>query len=105
MKIKIKKQYGYDLFSYQYINYVDKKKSYIYGYKSQSYNTPKNLKELFDIMGDSFIQNYIGKDGIDMEKNMDRKYFHWMGKRKKNSITNQKVLFTQVINKDQATFH
>nr|AXY95843.1 hypothetical chloroplast RF19 [Pisum sativum subsp. elatius]QTC07690.1 hypothetical chloroplast RF19 [Pisum sativum subsp. elatius] len=92
MKKKIKKQYGYDLFSYQYINYVDKKKSYIYGYKSQSYNTPKNIKELFDIMGDSFIQNYIGKDGIDMEKNMDRKYFHWMGKRKKNSITNQKVL-------------
>nr|YP_009758364.1 hypothetical chloroplast RF19 [Vavilovia formosa]QIN90170.1 hypothetical chloroplast RF19 [Vavilovia formosa] len=98
LKKKIKKQYGYDLFSYQYINYVDKKKSsYIYGYKSPSYNTPKNIKELFDIMGDSFIQNYIGKDvdmdkGID-EKNMDRKYFHWMGMNgKKNSITNQKLL-------------
>nr|YP_009141285.1 hypothetical chloroplast RF19 [Lathyrus clymenum]AIL55810.1 hypothetical chloroplast RF19 [Lathyrus clymenum] len=91
-KIKIKKQYGYDLFSYQYINYADKKKSYIYGYKSPSYNTPKNIEELFDIMGDSFIQNYIAEDGTDM---VDRKYFHWMGrngKRKKNSITNQKLL-------------
>lgn len=54
----------------------------------------KHLKisELFDIMGDNFIQNYIGKDGIDMEKNMDRNYFHWMGKIKNNSITNQKGL-------------
>nr|QJS52106.1 Ycf1 [Vicia bungei] len=105
-KKKIKKQYGYDLFSYQYINYADKKKSYIYGYKSPlqanknqtisyNYNTPKNNKELFDIMGDSFIKNYIAKDGIkdiDMYINPDRKYLKLMGKRKKNSITNQKLL-------------
>nr|AIK20874.1 hypothetical chloroplast RF19 [Lathyrus japonicus] len=78
-KKKIKKQYGYDLFSYQYLNYADKKKSYIYGDKSPSYNIPKNIKELFDIMGDSFIQNYIGEDGILDEKNKPRKYFHWMG--------------------------
>nr|YP_009138430.1 hypothetical chloroplast RF19 [Lathyrus davidii]AIK20648.1 hypothetical chloroplast RF19 [Lathyrus davidii] len=78
-KKKIKKQYGYDLFSYQYINYADKKKSYIYGDKSPSYNIPKNIKELFDIMGDSFIQNYIGEDGILDEKKKPRKYFHWMG--------------------------
>nr|YP_009138505.1 hypothetical chloroplast RF19 [Lathyrus graminifolius]AIK20723.1 hypothetical chloroplast RF19 [Lathyrus graminifolius] len=112
-KKKIKKQYGYDLFSYQYLNYADKKKSYIYGDKPPSYNIPKNIKELFDIMGDSFIQNYIGEDGILDEKKRPRKYFHWMGmagkrrtgrrrngkrrmgmnrKRKKNSITNEKLL-------------
>ncbi|KAL5079188.1 hypothetical protein RYX36_007609 [Vicia faba] len=106
-KKKIKKQYGYDLFSYQYINYADNKKSYIYGYKSPlqanknqtiNYNIPKNKKELFDIMGDSFIQNYIAEDGIidmdmeTMEKNLNRKYLNWMGKRKKNSKTNQKLL-------------
>nr|YP_009522740.1 ycf1 [Vicia sepium]AXQ37221.1 ycf1 [Vicia sepium] len=108
-KKKIKKQYGYDLFSYQYLNYADNKKSYIYGYKSSlqanknetiNYNTPKNKKELFDIMGDSFIQNYIAEDGLididmymeTMEKNLNRKYLNWMGKRKKNSKTNQKLL-------------
>ena len=122
-KKKIKKQYGYDLFSYQYLNYADKKKSYIYGDKlpSYNYNIPKNIKELFDIMGNSFIQNYIGEDGILDEKKKPRKYFHWMGmtgkrrtgrrrngkrrmgmnrkrrmgmnpKRKKNSITNEKLL-------------
>lgn len=31
-------------------------------------------------MGDNFIQNYIAEDGMDIEKNMDRKYFNWMGK-------------------------
>src|ERR1044072_2263766 len=106
-KKKIKKQYGYDLFSYQYLNYADNKKSYIYGYKSSlqanknetiNYNTPKNKKELFDIMGDSFIKNYIAEDGVidiymeTMEKNLNRKYLNWMGKRKKNSKTNQKLL-------------
>lgn len=44
VKMKKKKQYGYDLFSYQYINYANKKKSYIYEYKSQSYKTSKNLR-------------------------------------------------------------
>nr|YP_009141464.1 hypothetical chloroplast RF19 [Lathyrus tingitanus]AIL55990.1 hypothetical chloroplast RF19 [Lathyrus tingitanus] len=114
-KKKIKKQYGYDLFAYQYLNYTDNQKSYIYGSKSPSYNTPKNSKELFDIMGDTFIQNYIGEDRIIDEKNKDRQYFHWRkrrmgmngkrkrrtgkrrrmgmnGKRKKNSITNEKLL-------------
>ena len=62
---------------------------------SYNYNTPKNKKELFDIMGDSFIKNYIAEDGIkdiDMYINSDRKYLKLMGKRKKNSITNQKLL-------------
>nr|AGW45946.1 hypothetical chloroplast RF19 [Lens culinaris] len=108
-KKKIKKQYGYDLFSYQYLNYADNQKSYIYGYNSplqakaisNNYNIPKSEKELFDIMDDSFIQNYIEgyfKDiDIDIDKNRDRKYFHLMGmneKRKKNyrTKTNHKLL-------------
>nr|YP_010132607.1 hypothetical protein RF1 [Vicia cracca]QQD90338.1 hypothetical protein RF1 [Vicia cracca] len=119
-KKKIKKQYGYDLFSYQYLNYADTKKSSIYGYKSPlqanknqtisyNYNIPKNTKELFDIMGNSLLHNYIAEDGIqditiemymemDMKKKMDRKvdkkYFKCTGssvERKKNSITDQKL--------------
>ncbi|KAL5096084.1 hypothetical protein RYX36_000411 [Vicia faba] len=89
------------------VRLIHNKKSYIYGYKSPlqanknqtvNYNIPKNKKELFDIMGDSFIQNYIAEDGIidmdmeTMEKNLNRKYLNWMGKRKKNSKTNQKLL-------------
>nr|QKV48567.1 hypothetical chloroplast RF19 [Vicia ramuliflora] len=110
-KKKIKKQYGYDLFSYQYLNYADKKKSNIDGYKSplqakgisSNYNIPQNIKELFDIMGDSFIQNYIAENAIDMEKNRNRKYLNGLGRmnglgrgrnveRKKKAITNQKLL-------------
>nr|QJD20918.1 hypothetical chloroplast RF19 [Trifolium alexandrinum] len=97
-KKKIKKQYRYDLFSYQHLNYADKKKSYIYGYRSPfgankneaisyNYNT-----ELLDIIVGSSIQNYIAED---MEKNLNRKYFNWMGmnaERKKNSIPNPQLL-------------
>nr|YP_010162439.1 hypothetical chloroplast RF19 [Dunbaria nivea]QRI60148.1 hypothetical chloroplast RF19 [Dunbaria nivea] len=91
-KKKMKKQYTYDLLSYNFINYADKKDSYIYGFRpffqanknqviSSNYNTHK--KEFFDILdliGNIFIKNSIVEDGIkDMEKNMDRKYFDWMG--------------------------
>ncbi|RDY13714.1 Protein TIC 214, partial [Mucuna pruriens] len=86
---KLRKQYRYDLLSYNFINYADKKDSYIYGYKSlfqanknqvisSNYNTHK--KEFLDIIGNIFIKNYIAEDAIiDMEKNLDRKYFDWMG--------------------------
>nr|YP_010555386.1 hypothetical chloroplast RF19 [Adinobotrys atropurpureus]UYR22025.1 hypothetical chloroplast RF19 [Adinobotrys atropurpureus] len=87
-KLKIKKQYGYDLLSYKSINYADKKESYIYGYRSPfqanktqtiSYNYNTCKKEFLDITGDICIKNYIAEDAIiDMEKNMDRKYFDWM---------------------------
>nr|YP_010700908.1 hypothetical chloroplast RF1 [Neustanthus phaseoloides]WCI20980.1 hypothetical chloroplast RF1 [Neustanthus phaseoloides] len=89
LKKKIRKQYRYDLLSYNFINSADKKDSYIYGYKSlfqantnqvisSNYNTYK--KELFDLIGNIFIKNYISEDAIiDMEKNLDRKYFDWMG--------------------------
>lgn len=81
---KIKKQYRYDLLSYKYLNYADKKNSYIYGYRSPSqtnknqtisYNDNTCKKEFFDIMGDISIKNYRV---INMEKYLDRKYFDWM---------------------------
>uniref|UniRef100_UPI0030DF5DB3 Ycf1 n=1 Tax=Hedysarum drobovii TaxID=2906541 RepID=UPI0030DF5DB3 len=87
LKKKIKKQYRYDLLSYKYINYADKKKSYIYGYRSPfqanknqaiSYNDNTRKKEFLDITGDISIKNYITEDVIiDREKNLDRKYFDW----------------------------
>nr|YP_010832130.1 hypothetical chloroplast RF19 [Caragana acanthophylla]WFG51264.1 hypothetical chloroplast RF19 [Caragana acanthophylla] len=89
---KIKKQYGYDLLAYKYINYADKQKSDIYGYRSPfqanknqaiSYNDNTRKKEFLDRTGDISIQNYIAEDVIidmekDMEKDLDRKYFDWM---------------------------
>nr|YP_009767803.1 Ycf1 [Moldenhawera blanchetiana]QIS98421.1 Ycf1 [Moldenhawera blanchetiana] len=86
-KQKIKKQYGYDLLLYKSINYADKKDSYIYGYRSPfqannnqaiSYNYNTRKKKLFDMTDDIPIKNYIVGDSIlDMEKNLDRKYFDW----------------------------
>nr|CUR07846.1 ycf1 [Acacia uncinella]CUR07866.1 ycf1 [Acacia uncinella] len=64
-KKKMKKQYGYDLLSYKYINYADKKDS------------TRKKKEL-DMTDDIPIKNYIVEDSIlDMEKNLDRKCFDW----------------------------
>nr|YP_010046520.1 hypothetical chloroplast RF19 [Lablab purpureus]QPJ78233.1 hypothetical chloroplast RF19 [Lablab purpureus] len=90
LKKKIRKQYRYDLFSYNFINYANKKDSYIYRYRSvfqsnkntlicSNYNTYK--KDLFDRISNLFIKNYITEDAIfiDMEKNLDRKYLDWMG--------------------------
>nr|YP_010158566.1 hypothetical protein RF1 [Xylia xylocarpa]QRG30673.1 hypothetical protein RF1 [Xylia xylocarpa] len=86
-KRKRKKQYGYDLLSYKSINYADKKDSYIYGYRSSfqannnqaiSYNYNTRKKRFFYMMDDILIKNYIVEDSIlDMEKNLDRKYFDW----------------------------
>nr|WHS15995.1 hypothetical protein RF1 [Ormosia semicastrata f. pallida] len=105
-KKKMKKQYGYDLLSYKSINYADKKDSYIYGYRSPfqankkqaiSYNYNTRKQKLFDITGDISIKNYIAEDYIiDMEKNLDRKYFDWMGMNVeilKRSISNLKFWF------------
>nr|YP_010864722.1 hypothetical protein RF1 [Indigofera linnaei]WGS97871.1 hypothetical protein RF1 [Indigofera linnaei] len=88
-KKKIKKQYGYDLLSYKSINYANKKDSYIYGYRSPfqankkqtiSYNYNTCKKKKMDITDDISIKNYIEKDAIiDIEKNLDRKYFDWIG--------------------------
>nr|QNH92045.1 hypothetical chloroplast RF19 [Ammopiptanthus mongolicus] len=92
-KKKMKKQYGYDLLSYKFINYVDKKASYIYGYRSPfqankktnkkqaiCYNYNMRKQKLFYITDDIFITNYIAEgDIIDMKKNLNRKYSDWMG--------------------------
>ena len=100
-KKKIKKQYRYDLFCYQHLNYVDKKKSSIYGSLFQanknqaiSYNYDTSKGELLDIIVGSSIQNYIPK-GDSMEKNMNRKYFNLMVvnvERTMNSIPNPELL-------------
>nr|CUR00576.1 ycf1 [Acacia anthochaera]CUR00596.1 ycf1 [Acacia anthochaera] len=86
-KKKMKKLYGYDLFSYKSINYADKKDSYIYGYRSSfqannnqaiSYNCNTRKKKKLDMTDDIPIKNYIVQYSIlDMEKNLDRKYFDW----------------------------
>nr|YP_010169762.1 hypothetical protein RF1 [Vigna subterranea]QRZ59584.1 hypothetical protein RF1 [Vigna subterranea] len=101
LKKKIRKQYKYDLLSYNFMNYANKKDSYIYQYRSlfqsnkntwisSNYNTYK--KDLFDRISNIFINNYIAEDTIiiDMEKNTDRKYFNWMGITRK--ILNRSIL-------------
>nr|YP_010513695.1 hypothetical protein Ycf1 [Cratylia mollis]UXL85266.1 hypothetical protein Ycf1 [Cratylia mollis] len=106
-KTKIKKQYGYDLLSYTSINYADNKDLlYIYGYRSpfqtnikrtiySNYNT--NKKKLFDTMSNISIKHYVEEDAIlDMEKNLDRKYFDWIGinvEISNRSISNPKFWF------------
>nr|YP_010513605.1 hypothetical protein Ycf1 [Macropsychanthus marginatus]UXL85176.1 hypothetical protein Ycf1 [Macropsychanthus marginatus] len=105
-KTKIKKQYGYDLLSYNSINYADNKDLYIYGYRSpfqtnikrtiySNYNT--NKKNLFDTMNNISIKHYVEEDAIlDMEKNLDRKYFDWIGinvEISNRSISNPKFWF------------
>nr|YP_010173621.1 hypothetical chloroplast RF1 [Medicago arabica]QSJ48862.1 hypothetical chloroplast RF1 [Medicago arabica]UGK73028.1 hypothetical protein RF1 [Medicago arabica]UZC30303.1 hypothetical protein RF1 [Medicago arabica]UZC30379.1 hypothetical protein RF1 [Medicago arabica] len=85
MKNKMKKQYRYDLFCYEYLHFVDKKKSYIDGYGSPQGNKNEGISYNYKIS----LENYIEEDDIlDMEKNLDRKYFIWTGlnvKRNNNS--------------------
>nr|QVV24662.1 hypothetical protein RF1 [Agapanthus praecox] len=81
-KEKLKKNYGYDLLSYKYINYGDSKDSYIYGSTLQvdekkilyNFNTlkPESFYGLISIA----ISDYLKKRSIiDTGKNMDRKLF------------------------------
>nr|AQU64810.1 hypothetical chloroplast RF1 [Nyssa sinensis]AUF33526.1 Ycf1 [Nyssa wenshanensis]AUF33951.1 Ycf1 [Nyssa sinensis] len=84
-KDNFKKYYRYDLLSYKSINYENKRNSYIYGLPLQvnknqeiSYNYNINKHKLFDMLGGTPINNYLGEgDIIYMEKNPDRKYFDW----------------------------
>nr|YP_009769233.1 hypothetical chloroplast RF19 [Clitoria ternatea]QIS99934.1 hypothetical chloroplast RF19 [Clitoria ternatea] len=87
-KKKWRKRYRYDILSYNSINYLNKKDSYISIYTSfqtkkkqaiySNYNT--NTKKLFDIMGDISIKNYLVRNAIiHIDKNMDRKFFDWIG--------------------------
>nr|AEX94017.1 hypothetical chloroplast RF19 [Bowiea volubilis] len=81
-KEKLKKHYKYDLLSYKYINYVDSKDSYIYGSTLQvggkkiPYNFNTLKPESFYGSLTIAITNYLEKGSIiDMEKNLDRKFF------------------------------
>nr|YP_010374369.1 hypothetical chloroplast RF19 [Nerine sarniensis]QWW90081.1 hypothetical chloroplast RF19 [Nerine sarniensis] len=83
-KAKLKKNYGYDLLSYKYINYRDSKDSYVYGSTLQvedkkipyNFNTPK--PESFYGLISIAISDFLEKGStIDTDKNMDRKFFDW----------------------------
>nr|UDH55188.1 Ycf1 protein [Amorpha californica var. napensis] len=100
-KKKIKKQYEYDLLSYKSIHYANKKDLYIYRYRSPfqekkkqaisyNYNYNTRKQKFLDITGDISIKNYIAEDAIiDMEKNLDKKYFDWM--RMNEEILNRSI--------------
>nr|WAX01852.1 Ycf1 protein [Garuga floribunda var. gamblei] len=84
-KSNFKKLYRYDLLSYKFFNYEDKKDTYIYRSLFQvknkeeffyNYNTEKG--NLFGMMGGIPINNYLDEDDImDIQPIPDRKYFDW----------------------------
>nr|QNQ65642.1 hypothetical chloroplast RF1 [Tetracentron sinense] len=84
------RNYRYDLLSYKYINYEDKKYEnkkdpYIYRSPFQvnkdreiSYNYNPHKPELFYMLGGILISDYLGEDYIiQRKKNPNRKYFDW----------------------------
>nr|YP_009728964.1 hypothetical chloroplast RF1 [Hepatica maxima]QBB89327.1 hypothetical chloroplast RF1 [Hepatica maxima] len=81
------KNYKFDLLSNKYMNYEDKKGSYIYGSPLQvnetkeipyNYNKYKYNTEFFYLPRDINLGNYLQEDSIiDRDKNTDRKYFDW----------------------------
>lgn len=102
IKEKIKKQYKYNLLSYNVINYVDNTHSYNCAYRSpfeenkkekifSNYNTHEKqffnkIKKISNIS----IKHYTEKDAIiDIQKNKDRKYFEW--RRIKIKILNRSI--------------
>nr|YP_009569909.1 hypothetical protein RF1 [Microtea debilis]QBC68100.1 hypothetical protein RF1 [Microtea debilis] len=88
-KDNLKKNYRYDVLSYKFLYYEDKKNLYRYSYGtpfhvkknqvfSYTYNYNIHKKKLIDMWWDIPITNYLGKKDIrDIEKNTDRKYFDW----------------------------
>nr|WPX85504.1 Ycf1 protein [Artocarpus elasticus] len=85
-KKNLKKKYRYDLLSYNFINYKDKKNSFIYGLPLEVnhnqeifYNYNKHKRNLFNMLVSIPINNYLVKDNIiDIKKNPDRKKFDWI---------------------------
>nr|YP_009727548.1 hypothetical chloroplast RF1 [Hepatica nobilis var. japonica]QBB89239.1 hypothetical chloroplast RF1 [Hepatica nobilis var. japonica] len=81
------KNYKFDLLSNKYMNYEDKKGSYIYRSPLQvnetkeipyNYNKYNNNTEFFYLPRDINLGNYLREDSIiDRDKNTDRKYFDW----------------------------
>nr|YP_010620520.1 hypothetical chloroplast RF1 [Kirganelia reticulata]WAX37581.1 hypothetical chloroplast RF1 [Kirganelia reticulata] len=86
-KNNIKKDYRYNLLSYKSIFCGGKKESYIYEEEAPlkkknkhavSYNYNMDKNPLFDMLVGLSIKNYLTEDDIiDMEKNLDRKFFDW----------------------------
>nr|QBC71249.1 hypothetical protein RF1 [Alluaudia procera] len=88
-KENFKKNYRYDVLSYKFIYYEDKKDSYRYSYGapfqvnknqtfSYTYNSNIHKDKLIDMWWNIPIPNYLGINNImDIEKNTDRKYFDW----------------------------
>ena len=88
-KKNLKKNYRYNLLSSKYIFCEGKKESYIYEEEallkkkkkhavSYNYNTAKNPFFDIDMLEGLSINNYLTEDDIiDMEKNLDRKFFDW----------------------------
>lgn len=88
-KDNFKKNYRYDVLSYKFIYYEDKKDSYRNSYGapfqvnknqefSYTYNYNIHKDKLIDMWWSIPITNYLGINNImDIEKNTDRKYFDW----------------------------
>nr|WLS54860.1 hypothetical chloroplast RF1 [Basella alba] len=88
-KDNLKKNYRYNVLSYKFIYYEDKKDSYRYSYGapfqvnknqefSYTYNYNINKDKFFDMWWSIPITNYLGINNImDIEKNTDRKFFDW----------------------------
>nr|QBE87786.1 hypothetical chloroplast RF1 [Phaulothamnus spinescens] len=88
-KDNLKKNYRYDLLSYKFLYYEDKKDSYRYSYGtpfqvnknqefSYTYNYNIHKDKLIDMWWSIPITNFLEINNImDIEKNTDRKYFDW----------------------------
>nr|YP_009756608.1 hypothetical chloroplast RF19 [Broussonetia luzonica]QCA41234.1 hypothetical chloroplast RF19 [Broussonetia luzonica] len=85
-KKNVKKQYRYDLLSYNFINYEDKKNSSIYRLPLQInhnqeifYNYNEDKRKFFNMLVGIPINNYLVQDNIINRKtNPDRKNFDWI---------------------------
>uniref|UniRef100_UPI0030DF2E03 hypothetical chloroplast RF19 n=1 Tax=Herniaria glabra TaxID=115624 RepID=UPI0030DF2E03 len=84
-KKNLKKNYRYDVLSYNFIFYEDKKDSYNYGEPLEvnqnqefSYNYNIHTDKLIDMKWSIPMTNYLGiNDSMHIEKTTDRKYFDW----------------------------
>nr|QKY64320.1 hypothetical chloroplast RF19 [Broussonetia kazinoki] len=85
-KKNVKKQYRYDLLSYNFINYEDKKNSSIYRLPLQInhnqeifYNYNEHKRKFFNMLVGIPINNYLVKDNtINRKTNPDRKNLDWI---------------------------
>ena len=86
-KEKLKKLYRYDLLSHEYMNYGDKKDSYIYGSTLKvngsqeipyNFNFNTSKPESFYVLVSIAISDYLEeKYSIDTDQILDRKYFDY----------------------------